>query len=112
VLTPSFRKVTTATFYGPDTRAFNPASIPAGQVRAAGSYQSSAAPAGVINQGMIYRGPVSGRGGSWKSIDVPAHGTHTVGHARACPASKWQPGARLGPGSRRAGRLRVGEAGV
>jgi hypothetical protein len=84
-LTPAFRGVTSATFYGPDTHSFNPAAIPSGQVRAVGSYQSSAAAAGVINQGMIYRGPVSGRGGSWTSIDVPAHGARTAGHRRACP---------------------------
>jgi hypothetical protein len=77
--------VTSATFYGPDTHFFNPARIPAGQVRAVGSYQSSSAPAGVINQGMIYLGPVSGPGGSWKSIAVPAHGARTAGHLRACP---------------------------
>jgi CHRD domain len=88
VLTPSFRNVTTATFYGPDTHTFNPAGIQAGRVRAVGSYQSSTAPAGVVNQGMIYLGPVSGPGGSWKSINVPAHGAHTVGHVRACPASR------------------------
>ena len=82
---PPFRGVTSATFYGPDTHRFNPGRIPAGQVRAVGSYQSSAAPAGVINQGMIYVGPVSGHGGSWRSIDVPAHGGHTTGHVRACP---------------------------
>jgi hypothetical protein len=85
VLAPPFTGVTSATFYGPDTHFFNPARIPAGQVRAVGSYQSSAAPAGVINQGMIYLGPVSGPGGSWKSIDVPAHGARTAGHLRACP---------------------------
>jgi len=85
VLTPRFPGVTSATLYGPDTHAFNPVSIPAGQVRAVGSYQSSAAPAGVVNRGMIYLGPVSGRGGSWTSISVPAHGAHTSGHARACP---------------------------
>ena len=82
---PPFRGVTSATFYGPDTHRFNPGRIPAGQVRAVGSYQSSAAPAGVINQGMIYVGPVSGHGGSWRSIDVPARGGHTTGHVRACP---------------------------
>ena len=85
VLTPSFRGVTSATFYGPDTHSFNPTAIPRGQVRAVGSYESSSAPAGVGNQGMIYLGPVSGLGGSWTSIDVPADGTHTVGHVRACP---------------------------
>jgi hypothetical protein len=85
VLTPTFPAVTTATFYGPDTHAFNPASIPRGRVRAVGSYVSSSAPAGVVNQGMIYLGPVKGSGGSWTSIDVPADGAHTAGHARACP---------------------------
>ncbi len=88
VRTPAFPKVTTATFYGPDTHKYNPASIPAGQVRAVGSYQSSAAPSGVLNQGMIYRGPVSGPGGSWTSIAVPAHGSHTTGHRRACPRTR------------------------
>ena len=88
VLTPSLHGVTSATFYGPDTHTFNPASIPRGQVRAVGSYLSSAAPAGVHNQGMIYLGPVSGSGGSWTSIDVPANGAHTVGHVRACPRTR------------------------
>ncbi|HUK69515.1 MAG TPA: CHRD domain-containing protein [Streptosporangiaceae bacterium] len=88
VLTPSFPGVTSATFYGPDTHSFNPTSIPRGQVRAVGSYQSSSAPAGVINQGMIYLGPVSGSGGSWTSLDVPADGTDTAGHVRACPRTR------------------------
>jgi CHRD domain len=88
VLAPPFRGVSSATFYGPDTHRFNPAAIPRGQVRAVGSYQSSSAPAGVVNQGMIYLGPVSGPGGSWTSIDVPADGTHTAGHVRACPRSR------------------------
>jgi CHRD domain len=88
VLTPSFGGVTTATFYGPDTHRFNPAGIPRGQVRAVGSYESSSAPAGVLNQGMIYRGPLNGAGGSWTSIDVPAHGAHTAGHVRACPRAR------------------------
>ena len=88
VLTPAFPGVTTATFYGPDTHRFNPAGIPEDQVRAVGSYQSSSAPAGVLNQGMIYLGPESGPGGSWTSIDVPADGTHTAGHVRACPRAR------------------------
>ena len=88
VLTPPFPGVTSATFYGPDTHSFNPQLIPAGQVRAVGSFTSSAAPAGVVNQGMIYLGPVSGSHGSWTSVDVPADGAHTVGHARACPAGR------------------------
>ncbi len=88
VRTPPFPGVSSATFYGPDTHMFNPTMIPNGQVRAVGSYVSSSAPAGVVNQGMIYRGPVSGPGGSWASIDVPADGRHTVGHVRACPKSR------------------------
>ncbi len=85
VLHPAFRGVTTATFYGPDTHVFNPRAIPAGQVRAVGSYVSSAAPRGVHDQGMIYLGPVSGHSGTWRSIDVPADGQNVTGHARACP---------------------------
>ncbi|HEY2285668.1 MAG TPA: hypothetical protein VGH88_07990 [Streptosporangiaceae bacterium] len=87
-LTPPFSGETTATFYGPDTHRFNPGSIPSGQVRAVGSYQSSAAPAGVRNEGMIYLGPVSGPGGTWTSINVPADGTDTTGGARACPRAR------------------------
>jgi hypothetical protein len=87
-LTPPFTGETSATFYGPDTHSVNPASIPRGQVRAVGSYQSSAGSAGVVNQGMIYLGPVRGAGGSWTSIDVPAHGSRTVGHVRACPRAR------------------------
>ena len=88
VRTPSFPGVTSATFYGPDTHSFNPTTIPRGQVRAVGSYVSSSAPPGVLNQGMIYLGPVSGSGGSWTSIDVPAGGAHTAGHVRACPRAR------------------------
>ena len=88
VLTPSFPGVTTAVFYGPDTHSFNPETIPAGQVRAVGSYRSSASPPGVLNRGMIYLGPVSGPGGSWTSIDVPADGRDTVGGVRACPGTR------------------------
>lgn len=85
VLRPAFRGVTGATFYGPDTHLFNPRAIPRGDVRAVGSYISSDAPPGVRNQGMIYLGPVSGRGGHWISIAVPAHGRHVTGHVSACP---------------------------
>jgi hypothetical protein len=88
VLRPAFRQVTSSTFYGPNTHLFNPRAIPRGQVRAVGSYLSSAAPSGVRNQGMIYLGRISGRGGSWTSIDVPAHGRHVTGHVRACPRSR------------------------
>src|SRR5450432_1983097 len=62
VLAPAFPGVTSATFYGPDTHSFNPTAIRRGQVRAVGSYQSSSAPAGVLNQGMIYLGRMSGSG--------------------------------------------------
>jgi hypothetical protein len=88
VLHPAFRQVTSATFYGPNTHLFNPRAIPRGQIRAVGSYVSSAAPQGVHNQGMIYLGPLSGRGGSWTSINVPANGRHVTGHVRACPRSR------------------------
>ncbi len=88
VLTPPFPGVTTAMFYGPDTHTFNPSAIPSGQVRAVGSYESSSASRGVRNQGMIYLGAVSGIGGSWTSIDVPAYGTHTFGRVRACPRGR------------------------
>ena len=88
VLRPPFRQVTSATFYGPNTHLFNPRAIPRGDVRAVGSYVSSASASGVHDQGMIYLGPLSGRGGSWRSIDVPAHGRHVTGHVRACPRSR------------------------
>jgi hypothetical protein len=86
VLQPPFPgTIKTATFYGPDTNSFNPDTIPAGQIRAVGSYQSSASRRGVLNRGMIYLGPLRGSGGSWTSIDVPADGSNTVGGVRACP---------------------------
>jgi hypothetical protein len=88
VLRPAFRQVTSSTFYGPNTHLFNPRAIPRGEVRAVGSYVSSAAPQGVHDQGMMYLGRLSGRGGSWKSIDVPADGRHVTGHVRACPRSR------------------------
>ena len=88
VLRPPFRQVTSSTFYGPNTHLFNPRAIPRGDIRAVGSYVSSAAPRGVHDQGMIYLGPLSGRGGSWRSIDVPAFGRHVTGHVRACPRSR------------------------
>ena len=88
MLRPPFRQVTSSTFYGPDTHLFNPRAIARGDVRAVGSYVSSAAPRGVHDQGMIYLGPLSGQGGSWKSIDVPAYGRHVTGHVRACPRSR------------------------
>ena len=88
-LTPPFPGFETGTFYGPDTSTYNPDSIPAGQVRAVGSYRTKPAK-GVLNHGMIYLGPVSGQGGSWTTIDVPADGSNTVDGVRACPHA--QPG--------------------
>jgi hypothetical protein len=93
VLHPPFPGgIKTATFYGPDTPYYNPETIPAGQVRAVGSYQTMTTPpgvnSGVMNHGMIYLGPVSGSGGQWTSIDVPADGSNTVGHVRACPITR------------------------
>ena len=85
-LTPPFAGFTTGTFYGPDTSTYNPDTIPAGQVRAVGSYRTGD---GVFNHGMIYLGPVSG-GGTWTTIDVPADGGNTAGGVRACPSD--QPG--------------------
>ncbi len=88
-LTPPFAGFETGTFYGPDTATYNPDSIPAGQVRAVGSYRTGD---GVFNHGMIYLGPVSG-GGTWTNIDVPADGSNTVGGVRACPSG--QPGCMV-----------------
>ena len=83
-LTPPFPGFETGTFYGPDTHTYNPDTIPAGQVRAVGSYRTNPNN-GVFNHGMIYLGPVSGQGGSWTRIDVPADGSDTVGGVQACP---------------------------
>jgi len=88
-LTPQFAGFVTGTFYGPDTSTYNPGTIPAHQVRAVGSYRTHD---GVFNHGMIYLGPVSG-GGTWTPIDVPAHGSNTVGGVRACPSD--QPGCMV-----------------
>jgi len=95
VLTPPFPGgIKTATFYGPDTNSFNRDTIPAGQVRAVGSYQTMTTPpggtSGVVNHGMIYLGPASGQDGSWTPIDVPPNGSNTVGGVSACPPD--QPG--------------------
>jgi hypothetical protein len=88
-LTPPFAGFMTGTFYGPDTSTYNPDSIPAGQVRAVGSYRTGD---GVFNHGMIYLGPVSG-GGTWTTIDVPTDGSNTVGGVRACASD--QPGCMV-----------------
>jgi len=84
--TPPFSGYKEGLFYGPDTHAFNPSSIPKGEVRAVGSYETSAN-TGVVNQGMVYLGPVGGSGGKWSTIDVPADGKNVVGHTRACRVS-------------------------
>jgi hypothetical protein len=93
-LQPPFPGFTTGTFYGPDTNSYNPDTIPAGQVRAVGSYQTSTPPpdvsSGAVDIGMIYLGPVSGAGGQWTTISVPADGSDTVGGVPACPQT--QPG--------------------
>jgi len=88
---PPFKNFETGTFYGPDTSTYNPDTIPAGQVRAVGSYRTKPS-LGVLNHGMIYFGPVSG-GGTWTTIDVPADGRNTVRGVRACPSG--QPGCRV-----------------
>ena len=90
-LMPPFENFETGTFYGPDTSTYNPDTIPAGQVRAVGSYRTKP-PLGVLNHGMIYLGPVSG-GGTWTTIDVPADGRNTVRGVRPCPSG--QPGCRV-----------------
>jgi hypothetical protein len=84
--TPPFSGYKDGLFYGPDTHVFNPSSIPSGEVRAVGSYETSSN-TGVVNQGMVYLGPVSGSGGNWSTIDVPADGTNVVGHTKACRVS-------------------------
>jgi len=84
--TPPFSGYKEGLFYGPDTHAFNPSSIPSGEVRAVGSYETSSK-AGVLNQGMVYLGPVRGSGGTWSTIDVPADGKNVVGHTKACRVS-------------------------
>jgi hypothetical protein len=84
--TPPFTAYKDGLFYGPDTHMFNPSSIPSGDVRAVGSYETTSKN-GVVNQGMVYLGPVTGSGGSWTTIDVPANGQSVVGRARACRVS-------------------------
>ena len=88
VLTPPFPGgIKTATFYGPDTNSFNPDTIPAGQIRAVGSYQTMTTPPGgnpfVINHGMIYLGPL--------------HGSVAPGHPSTCPQMAATRPAACGP---------------
>ena len=88
-LQPPFPDFKTGTFYGPDTPYYNPDTIPAGQVRAVGSYQvTSSSSFNTLNHGLIYLGPVNGAGGSWTTIDVPSDGSNTVNHVRACPVTQ------------------------
>ena len=87
-LEPPFPGFATGTFYGPDTPYYNPDTIPAGQVRAVGSYQAPSSSSNTLNHGMIYLGPVNGAGGSWTTIDVPSDGSNTVNHVRACPVTR------------------------
>ncbi|HEY4939903.1 MAG TPA: hypothetical protein VII56_00625 [Rhizomicrobium sp.] len=70
ILTPSIsgQSISGATFYGPDTFAFNP-SLGAGNVRAVGCYTYD--DSGTRNHGLLYQGPPAG-GGIWTQIDVPS----------------------------------------
>jgi hypothetical protein len=85
-VSPPFSGYKDDLFYGPDTHAFNPSSIPSGAVRAVGSYETSSN-TGVVNQGMVDVGPVAGSGGRWSTIDVPADGKNVVGHTKVCRIS-------------------------
>ena len=69
-LKPSFpnQTVTTCIFYGPNTSAYDP-DIPAGNVRAVGSYKYSE-DGGTVDHGMMYQGSLSGVG-SWTQINMP-----------------------------------------
>src|SRR5258708_31308289 len=87
-LTPVFagQSVTGATFYGPDTFAFNP-SLGAGNIRAVGSY--TYADSGGRNPGMLYQGPPS-RGGTWTHIYVPTRVAGRKGVANnLAPSTMW-----------------------
>lgn len=70
-LTPQFagQTVTSATFYGPNTSAFD-VTIALGEVRAVGSYVTAQSTE-VRNHGMLYEGRIDGVGGQWTQIDVP-----------------------------------------
>lgn len=61
--------VTSSTFYGPNTSAFDPSLQ--GDIRAVGSYKYLEGASGAnFNHGMIYQGPVTGVGGVWTQIDA------------------------------------------
>jgi hypothetical protein len=70
-LTPQFagQTVASATFYGPNTSAFDETIAP-GEVRAVGSYVNTQS-TDVRNHGMMYEGRIDGVGGTWTKIDVP-----------------------------------------
>jgi hypothetical protein len=81
-IAPKFRgqTVTSSLYYGPNTADFDP-SLGAGNVRIVGSYQYSQSPTNARNHGLIYTGPLNGKG-SWKNIDVPISGVaNTIPHS-------------------------------
>ena len=69
-LKPSFpnQTVTTSVFYGPNTSLYDP-NIPAGNVRAVGSYKYCE-DGGTVDHGMMYQGSLDGVG-SWTQINMP-----------------------------------------
>ncbi|MFY9554222.1 MAG: hypothetical protein WAV20_03715 [Blastocatellia bacterium] len=86
-LTPNVGKtVTSSLFYGPDTPLFNP-SIQAGNVRVVGSYKYANDPLGNVDHGVLYEGPPDGKGGYWKTIDMPDDVPNGVAVANTIPHS-------------------------
>jgi hypothetical protein len=75
----------TATFYGPDTSTYNPDMIPAGQVRAVGSYRTG--DDGVFNHGMIYLGASAAAAPGPPSTCPPMAATRWAACGPARPAS-------------------------
>jgi len=70
--------VTSSNFYGPDTPAFN-SSIPNGQVRAVGTYQTDNSG---TTRGFMYTGPLASGTFAVTNIDVPG-AANTVPHSTA-----------------------------
>lgn len=60
--------VTSSLYYGPNTPEFDP-TIGAGNIRVVGSYQYVGSTQD--NNGLLYTGPLSGTGGTWRQINVP-----------------------------------------
>jgi len=60
--------VTSSLYYGPNTPEFDP-SLGAGNIRMVGSYVSP--DSRQDTNGVLYTGPLSGTGGTWKQLDVP-----------------------------------------